>query len=206
MTNAPRPSLAARHFAARGWLLAALFLAVLIARALTPLAEAPLRPEWLVYVAAALALRLWAGAHLGAHGNGARAEAPRLVRTGPYRLSRNPLYVSNILASAGLILYANVFPLPVRLVLIALVIAHHIALVHHEEAALRAAHGEAFVRYAARTPRWYGLLRSGALYRDDTEEVEGGGKTSGMTLLRRQGRNVVYMVLCVLLVWVAARL
>src|SRR5690606_16577166 len=86
MTNAPRPSLAARHFAARGWLLAALFLAVLVARALTPLAEAPLRPEWLVYVAAALALRLWAGAHLGAHGNGARVEAPRLVRTGPYRL------------------------------------------------------------------------------------------------------------------------
>lgn len=205
MTTTSRRSLAARHFAARGWLLAALFLIVLAARALTPVAEAPLRPEWLIYVVAALALRLWAGAHLGMHGNGARAEAPQLVRTGPYRFSRNPLYVSNILAGAGLLLFANVFPVTVRMTLIALIIAHHIALVHHEEAALRAAHGETFTRYAARTPRWYGLLRPGALREDADTADFGGEKTSGATLLRRQGRNVTYMGLCVLLVWVAAR-
>jgi protein-S-isoprenylcysteine O-methyltransferase Ste14 len=203
--QSPLSSLAARHFAMRGWLLAIPFLIVLTARALTPMAEAPLRPEWLIYVVAALALRLWAGAHLGAHGNGARAEAPRLARTGPYRFSRNPLYASNILAGAGLVLFANAFPLPVQMILIALVITHHIALVHHEESALRAAHGEAFALYAARTPRWYGLLRPRTLREDPDTAEFGGEKTSVATLLRRQGRNAVYMGLCVLLVWIAAR-
>src|SRR5690606_9174942 len=147
------------YFAARGWILLAPLLVVLAARALVPAADAPLRPEWLVYVAAAALLRLWAGAHLGDHGNGAGAAAPRLARTGPYRLSPNPLYVSNILAGAGLVLYANALPLTAELALIAFVIAHHVALARHEEKILRAAHGDDYARYAALVPRWYGAPR-----------------------------------------------
>jgi protein-S-isoprenylcysteine O-methyltransferase Ste14 len=192
-----------RHFAARGWVLVAPLIIVLVARALTPVAEAPLRPEWLIYVAAAIALRLWAGAHLGDHGNNAHAQAPRLARTGPYRLSRNPLYIANILAGAGLVLFANALPLPAELALIGFVILHHIMLVRHEEKTLVALFGDDYERYRAHVPRWYGLMRPRAL---TSRGQEGGGVVSLSTLLRRQGRNVGYMGTCVLLVWVAAHL
>lgn len=194
---------AARLFAWRGWLLATLFLAVLVARALTPATDAPLRPEWLIYVAAAALLRLWAGAHLGDHGNGAEAVAPRLARTGPYRLSRNPLYIANILASAGLVLYANALPLPAELALIALVIVHHIMIVRHEEKILRAAHGDDYARYTALVPRWYGLMRPHGSMPDAVEDPT--TKPSLKNALRRQGRNVVYMALCALALWYATR-
>lgn len=194
------PAKAVRHFAARGWILAALFAVLLVARALS---DAPLRPEWLVYVGAAVLLRLWAGAHLGDHGNGARAEAPRLARGGPYRLSRNPLYVANILAAAGLVLFANALPLAASFALIGLVVLHHVLLVRHEETVLAAHLGEAYARYRAGTPRWYGLPRP----RD--RDVEDGGKegrVSLKTLLRRQGRNVLHPVAAAALLALAARL
>lgn len=190
-----------RLFAARGWILAALFIVVLIARAMIPVAEAALRPEWLIYVAAAILLRLWAGAHLGDHGNAGRAQAAHLARTGPYRFSRNPLYVANILAAAGLVLFANALPLPAELALIAVVVIHHILLVRHEEKILASLHGDDYARYRALVPRWYGLMRPRGL---DGAAQESGGSVSLSAVLRRQGRNVAYMVLCVLLVWVAA--
>lgn len=191
-------------FAARGWVLAAMFAVVLVARTLT---DAPLRPEWLIYVGAALLLRLWAGAHLGAHGNAARAEAPRLVRTGPYRLSRNPLYVSNILAAAGLVLFANALPVAAAITVILAVIVHHIALVMHEERALRALHDTEYADYVANTPRWYGLPRPRAGIKGN--ETKDAGEASLSTVLprmwERQGRNVFYALACVALLWLAAR-
>jgi len=191
-------------FSRRGWFLAVPGLIVLVARALTPAGDAPLRPEWLIYVAAAAALRLWSGAHLGDHGNDAQARAPRLARTGPYRFSRNPLYIANILAAAGLILFANALPVAVALTLIILVIAHHIVLVHHEEKTLLALHGDAYERYRREVPRWYGLMRPHAT-RQSARAEEGGGVTL-QALLRRQGRNVGYLAVCVLAIWVASRL
>jgi protein-S-isoprenylcysteine O-methyltransferase Ste14 len=187
-------------FAARGWILAALFLVVLVARVLADTRDAPLRPEWLIYVGAALLLRLWAGAHLGAHGNAARAEAPRLVRTGPYRLSRNPLYVSNILAAAGLVLFANALPMAIAVLLIIAVIIHHIVLVLHEERTLRALHGREYAEYAANTPRWYGLPRPRS-----GNETKDAVRASLATALARQGRNAVHALACVALLWLAAR-
>jgi protein-S-isoprenylcysteine O-methyltransferase Ste14 len=187
-------------FAARGWILAALFVVVLLARFLT---DAPLRPEWLIYVGAAILLRLWAGAHLGTHGNAARPEAPRLARTGPYRLSRNPLYVSNILAAAGLVLFANALPVAVEIALIIAVIIHHIVLVLHEERALRALHGADYADYVANTPRWYGLPRPGSGIKEN--EASDAGRASLSIALARQGRNVAYASACVALLWLAAR-
>jgi protein-S-isoprenylcysteine O-methyltransferase Ste14 len=188
---------ASLHFAARGWVLAVMLVILIAARIHS---DTPLRPEWLVYVGAAILLRLWAGAHLGDHGNTARAEAERLVSSGPYRLSRNPLYVSNILAAAGLILFANALPIAVAIALIIAVVIHHVVLVFHEERSLRALHGAAYADYVANTPRWYGLPRP----RSGSEEsVAGGGSLA--TALTRQGRNVAYTLVCVLILWIAAR-
>jgi len=188
-----------RYFAARGWVLIVPLLIVVAARSFS---DAPLKPEWLIYVAAAAALRLWAGAHLGAHGNEARATAPRLARTGPYRLSRNPLYVANILAAAGIVLYAHALPLPGALALIAFVIVHHMILVAHEERALRSHFGDAYARYCASVPRWWGLARPRSL--NAATEAEERRPVRFSELMRRQGRNLAYLAASALAVWAAA--
>lgn len=191
------------YFAARGWILLLPLVVILMARLAS---DAALKPEWLIYVAAAASLRLWAGAHLGTHGNSAQAEAPQLAHTGPYRLSRNPLYVANILAAAGLILYANALPLPFALALIALVIVHHMILVLHEERALRALHGEAYQRYYAHAPRWWGLMRPRGL--DESASKTNASVRDHLTatgLLQRQGRNLAYLAACTIILWAAAR-
>jgi protein-S-isoprenylcysteine O-methyltransferase Ste14 len=188
------------YFAARGWILLILFAIVLGARILS---DNPLRPEWLIYIAAAAALRLWAGAHLGEHGNAARPEAVRLIRTGPYRSSRNPLYVANIFTAAGLILFANALPLALEVVLVGCVIVHHLVLVRHEEIFLRARHGTAYAEYLKATPRWWGLARPQSLTKTNMEEDS--DRVSLQTALRRQARNLLYALISVGLIWFAAR-
>jgi protein-S-isoprenylcysteine O-methyltransferase Ste14 len=188
------------YFAARGWILLIPFAIVLAARSLS---DAPLRPEWLIYIVAAAALRLWAGAHLGEHGNAAQPEAAHLIRTGPYRSSRNPLYVANIFTAAGLIFFANALPLTIELMLVAFVIVHHLLLVRHEEAFLRARHGIVYTEYMEATPRWWGLARPKSLTKTNTEDDS--DRVSLPTALRRQARNLFYALISVGLIWIAAR-
>lgn len=185
-------------FAARGWILAAALLVLLCARAAATAEAAPLRPAWLLLVLAGIALRLRAGAHLGSHGDAARAQAPELATSGPYRFSRNPLYLSNILAASGVALYADAFSPPVSALFILAIILHHAVLVRHEESVLAEIHGDAYAAYRRDVSRWIGIPRG------EKRERERRGvalRAPGI----RQGRNVAYALACVLLVWIAAR-
>lgn len=194
---------AAFHFAARGWVLAVFFLALLVARAM---AGTPLRPAWLLLVAAGILLRAWAGAHLGPHGNAARAQAPALATTGPYRFSRNPLYVANLLVAAGVLSYANALaPAATAVFLLALVV-HHALLVRHEERALGARFGATYAGYRRAVPRWIGWPTDASTPRAATGPRATPSRLPALTtLLVRQGRNVAYALAAVLLVWIAAR-
>lgn len=80
-----------------------------------------------------------------------------LVVIGLYRVSRNPMYVAVTLilvgwalafAAQGLALYAG-----------GVAVAFHLRVVLGEEPWLARRHGDAWVRYAARVPRWLGPLR-----------------------------------------------
>jgi protein-S-isoprenylcysteine O-methyltransferase Ste14 len=181
------------YFAARGWILASALLALLAARTMT---DAPLRPAWLLLVLAGILLRTWAGAHLGAHGNAARAQAPELATGGPYRFSRNPLYLSNALVAAGLVLYANAFSASVSALFILAVILHHAVLIRHEERVLAGTFGDAYGGYRRDVARWIGAPRG-----KPRHEKAGGSLRS---ILVRQGRNVAYALACVFLAWIAA--
>ena len=195
-------TLASRHFAARGWVLAALFVLLLAARAGS---DAPLQPAWLLAVAAGIALRAWAGGHLGPHGNTARAEVPALAVTGPYRFSRNPLYVANIVTSTGLILYANVFALPVLLAFLCALALHHALLVRHEERVLSERIGMPYDAYRSAVPRWIGFGSNSAQREAPGSGHEHAASSAPLkTLLVRQGRNIGYVLLAALLVWGAA--
>jgi protein-S-isoprenylcysteine O-methyltransferase Ste14 len=187
------------HFAARGWVLAALFAALAWSRALASPHEARLRWEMLALVAAGMLLRAWAGAHLGIHGNGSRAEAPALVTTGPYAFSRNPLYLSNLAVGTGLIFFANALSPEMAVAFLGVLLLHHAALARWEEKHLRRLWPEAYAAYAAATPRWFGLRPpAGAENITDTRDWA--------PVFLRQGRNLAYAAACVLIVWAAARI
>ena len=76
----------------------------------------------------------------------------RLVIQGPYRVSRNPMYVSLVLSYVGL---AGVLLLPWALVLLPLpLLALQRVLIPFEEARLRAEFGRDYERYCQRVRRW----------------------------------------------------
>ncbi|MET0289688.1 MAG: isoprenylcysteine carboxylmethyltransferase family protein [Pseudoxanthomonas sp.] len=76
----------------------------------------------------------------------------RLVIQGPYRVTRNPMYVSLVLSYVGL---AGILLQPWALVLMPLpLLALQRVLIPYEEARLRAEFGDAYDRYCQRVRRW----------------------------------------------------
>jgi len=91
----------------------------------------------------------------------------RLVTTGAYALSRNPVYVLSLAQSAawslgllGLGLGEWINAIVAGLAAMSLLYAHYWGMdrliVPHEEAALRGKHPEAFATYCAHVNRWFG--------------------------------------------------
>lgn len=80
-------------------------------------------------------------------------EQPRaLVQTGVYRLSRNPIYLADVLVLAGLCLAWGAWPALLLVpVFMAVITARFI---RPEEARLRAAFGADYHAWAARVRRW----------------------------------------------------
>lgn len=78
--------------------------------------------------------------------------ASRLVTAGPFRISRNPMYLSLVLAYAGLALMLD---LPWTLaVLPAPVLVAHRVQIPFEEARMAGLFGQQYLNYRARVRRW----------------------------------------------------
>ena len=82
----------------------------------------------------------------------ASRQPQQLATTGLFAWTRNPRALAALLAWAGLALLTGL-PWVVAMALIAWGTTHALV-VRHEEAALEAAHGEAWERYRRRVPRW----------------------------------------------------
>jgi len=79
--------------------------------------------------------------------------ATALVSSGPFSISRNPIYLGNTLAVGGLALVAgNFWFLPAAL---AAALAVRKLAIDREEQHLAARFGDAWLAYAAKTPRWF---------------------------------------------------
>jgi protein-S-isoprenylcysteine O-methyltransferase Ste14 len=96
------------------------------------------------------AFRTWA--------SGILVKNRELATNGPFRLMRNPLYLGNFVVGLGVSVMGN------RLVLLAAFLAFFIpvyhALVRQEEKVLLDQHGEAFLDYCRRVPRYLPRLES----------------------------------------------
>jgi protein-S-isoprenylcysteine O-methyltransferase Ste14 len=104
-----------------------------------------------------VALNVWAERLFRRDGVGVCpfSPVPRLVRSGPYRLTRNPMYLGFVLLSAGVALVTGV---PANLWSAAVFAAWlHLSFVLPEEAYLREQLGSEYDDYQRDHPRWLGL-------------------------------------------------
>jgi hypothetical protein len=108
------------------------------------------------------ALRAWV---LGGVADGTSGQNERLIATdlnteGPYALTRNPLYLGNLLITLGLCAIAH-DPMLAALAA-ALFAVQYRAIVAAEEAFLREKFGARFDEYASRVPRFWPRFRAAA--------------------------------------------
>lgn len=78
--------------------------------------------------------------------------ATALVTTGPYHLTRNPIYIGLVLVYFGLLLILTSIWLLLLLIPVLMVLQRGV--VEKEEEYLERAFGDAYTRYKARVPRW----------------------------------------------------
>jgi len=136
-------------------------LAVLAALALQWLMPLPFMPAavpagWVggAVFAIALALAAWAIATITRAGSNVPTNMPSttIVDTGPYRFTRNPIYLSMFLGLVGLAIAFDNLWLLVVLAPFALVIRYGV--VAREEAYLESKFGDAYRLYRSRVRRW----------------------------------------------------
>ncbi len=99
-------------------------------------------------------LKLWAVREFRQSGTCVPAHKPttRLVTTGPYRYTRNPMFISSSVFLFGLGVLVD--SLWLILMLVPLIIYIHTRFVRREEAFLRMKFGDAYQAYALRVRRW----------------------------------------------------
>ena len=136
-------------------------LAVIVGLALNRLVPLPFLPAglpvgWLgaMVVILALALGVWAVVTVTRAGSNIPTNRPTttIVESGPYRFTRNPIYLGMFLGQIGLALGFNSLWLLMMLLPFALVIRYGV--VAREEAYLARKFGEVYRGYCSRVRRW----------------------------------------------------
>lgn len=108
-----------------------------------------------IFLVGGFALAAWSVWHLRAADTNVPTNLPAtaLVTTGPFRTTRNPIYIGLALSFLGL---ASLMDAPIAmLMLLPVLIILHVGVVLREEAYLEQKFGEAYIEYAARTKRYF---------------------------------------------------
>ena len=113
-------------------------------------------PRWpgALLLMSGILLALWGRDTMAAAGTSPNpaSATTTLVTTGPFRFSRNPLYVASTLAYLGVALLVN--SLWVLLLLAPILLVMHFGIVRGEERYLAAQFGDAYRDYCARVRRY----------------------------------------------------
>jgi protein-S-isoprenylcysteine O-methyltransferase Ste14 len=115
----------------------------------------------LIAVAVGLGLYVWClTVHFRSYRSAVRVRfaPPHLVGGGPYRFSRNPMYVSGLFVWLGWAVFYGSPAVFTSLVLLWAVFAFRV--IPHEERQLEALFGDDYLEYKRSVPRWIGYRRS----------------------------------------------
>ena len=115
--------------------------------------DAVLWPVGISVFAVGLFLRFWAQLHLRYR----LSVKTRLTTTGPYRYTRNPIYIGNTLILVALCVLSELLWLGPLVVGYCAVI--YGLVVRYEERYLLAKHGQAYLDYHRSVPRWLAVRR-----------------------------------------------
>ena len=106
-----------------------------------------------LFVAFGESVRLWGVAAAGPETRRRSRKVTRLVVYGPFAWMRNPLYFGNFFIWTGFSVIAGLqWFLPIAVVVFAL---EYTPIVRFEEAVLESTFGDEYLRYKARTSRWF---------------------------------------------------
>ena len=121
-----------------------------------PVASGTLYIRWLggILALSSAALAIWAARVMKKAGTNVRPDLPTLaiVRRGPYRFSRNPMYVSLCLLQLAISLLLNDW-IPLLLVSVLLAVLHF-GVVLREEAYLERKFGSEYLEFKKSARRW----------------------------------------------------
>jgi len=99
-------------------------------------------------------VRLWSAIHMGPNGRSRTPTVEKLVYTGPYELTRNPLYIANIAIYTGVgVATIGLWGGSAMFLCSSL---YYTAIVRFEEDFLEHRLGEIYRSYRNRVPRWLG--------------------------------------------------
>jgi protein-S-isoprenylcysteine O-methyltransferase Ste14 len=102
-------------------------------------------------------IRLWATKHIGRRMPWVKKEK-KLVKTGPYSLVRNPLYIGNIIIAIGLALFSELIWF-IPLTFFYLFTLYHLV-ARYEEKKLLERWGKEYAVYLGEVPRWIPKLKN----------------------------------------------
>lgn len=137
------------------WLGALIVLALALDYALEPPPVLRQRAAGIALIVVGLAFSLAAALtfrRLGAEIVPAAQRHRLIVATGPFRLTRNPMYLGTVVIAIGAALVAGTWPM--WLVPPVLFAIDHFAIIPFEERSMERAHGDAYRDYKSRVRRW----------------------------------------------------
>ena len=120
-------------------------------------------PSGIFIVLFGVSLRLWATKHIGRRMLWMKKKGKKLIKTGPYAIVRNPLYIGNITIAAGLSILSELIWIVPLVIIYVFILYHFVAL--YEEKKLLERWGEEYSAYLSKIPRWIPNLKTLSLSR-----------------------------------------
>jgi protein-S-isoprenylcysteine O-methyltransferase Ste14 len=154
MTDHGTPSLIVR-IPTPIWLVGLIVAALLIDVPLQLPAVAQHRPAGAVLLVAGLLFSVWAAVTFRRHKAEIRPSSsthPAFVTDGPFRMSRNPMYLGSLAVAVGAALLAGTWLM--WLVPVVLFALQNFAIIPFEERSMRRTFGDAYDAYSKRVRRW----------------------------------------------------
>jgi len=114
-------------------------------------------PLGIIIILVGALIRLWATKHIGRRMPWMKKKGKQLIKTGPYAIVRNPLYIGNIIIATGLSILSELIWIVLLIIMYLFILYHLVAL--YEEKKLLERWGEEYSTYLSEVPRWIPNLK-----------------------------------------------